>query len=198
MKKLMLLSFLAMTVFMAGCATVKSAVDDYKVGATTPLEEGELSPAQQAAPIQAAITPIPVVGGFAPVIGGALAGLFTLLRGRRIRKGQPQSQNPITGFLGQRIGAETVVQSLANIAAGLFEVGGDGSPFKRAWKMGLSTALSIGVGAMTIPAVQDFVVHNPMIAAGITGLSALFGGLEKAVSVVKPVDPAATEKLQTT
>jgi len=46
-----------------------------------------------------------------------------------------------------------------------------------------------------VPAVRDFVVTNPGITAAVTGLSALFGGLEKEVSKVLPIkegEPAPT------
>ena len=58
--------------------------------------------------------------------------------------------------------------------------------------VGLSTALAIFGGALVIPQVQDFVVHNPWIATGITGAAALFGGLQKSVSQVLPVAPQLT------
>ena len=182
---------IAMSIALIGCASTQQAISDYTKGATTPLEENEISPSDSVQPIVSTVSMIPVVGGFAPIIGTALAGLATWQRGRRIRKGKPSSQNPITGWMGNATGAETIVQSLANVVTGLFEVGKDGSAMKRAWKMGLTTALSIGAGALTIPAVRDFVVQHPVIVAGITGLSALFGGLEKAVSTVLPVAPDA-------
>lgn len=181
-----------LAVVLVGCATTKQAVDDYKTGATTPLEAGELSPSESVRPIVSTVSVIPVVGGFAPLIGTVLAGLATWQRGRRIRKGKPQSQNPITGWIGDQAGLETLVQNAANVVTGLFEVGKEGSALKRAWKVGLTTTLSLGTGALAIPAVRDFVVHNPSIAAVIVGLSSLFGGLEKAVSNVLPVAPEAT------
>lgn len=192
---------------MAGCATTKQGVEDYKMGATTPLQPVidpatgqpvldmagnpvmEQSPRQSVQPIIDVVSGIPVVGGYAPLIGGLLAGIATWRRGRRIRKSQSISMNPITGHWGSSIGLEGLVQNLSNIITGIFEVGKEGSGLKRGWKVGLSTALSIGAGALTIPAVQDFVVSNPNIAATIVGLSALFGGLEKEVSKVLPVPP---------
>jgi len=184
---------------LVGCATARQAVDDYQSGATAPLQTTvnpttgetvvEQSPRASVQPIIDIVSGIPVVGGYAPLLGGLLAAFATWKRGRRIRKGKAVSPNPITGHWGQSIGIESLVQNLSQIITGAFEVGADGSGLKRGWKVGLSTALSLGAGAVMIPAVQDFIIKTPSIAAAIIGLSALFGGLEKEVSKVLPLPP---------
>lgn len=179
---------LATVFLLTGCAATKAAVEDYKTGATVPLETGEISPRESVQPIVESISGIPIIGGYAPIIGALLAAIATWRRGRRIRKGKPTSENPITGWVGSKAGLETIVQSLANIVTGIFEVGKDGSWVKRAWKVGLSTVLSIGTAAVTIPAVRDAIAGNPSIVIAVSGLAAVLGGLEKAFSSVLPVE----------
>jgi hypothetical protein len=188
--KLELSIILGVALLFVGCSTMKQAHEDYVIGATTPLAPGEVSPQQSAQTIVSTVSAIPVVGGFAPLLGGALAAVATLVRGRKIRKGGATSVSPITGYLGGKVGLEGIVQSIANIATGLFEVGAENSPLKRAWKVGLSVLLSVGTASLAIPAVRDLVVAHPEYALGIGGIAALFGGLEKALSQVLPVTPA--------
>lgn len=177
---------------LIGCASIKQAKDDYQLGKETPLAEGEISPKDQAQNIGQIISVIPGGGAVAPTAVTVLTGLFAFLRGRRIRKGIPASTNPATGFLGNAAGMEAIVQNLSNVIAGAFEVGADNSPLKRAWKVGLSSLLGLGTLAVTVPSVQTMVLAHPDIAIGITGLSGLFGGLEKALSNVKPLVAAPT------
>jgi len=187
MKNLIILG--ALLSVLVGCSTIKEGVADYKLGKETALAEGESSPKDEAKQISNFVgsLPLPFAGQAAPVIGGVLTALFTLQRGRRIRKGIPASPNPATGFLGQASGLEALVQNLSSIVTGAFEVGGDNLPLKRAWKVALATVLALAGFAVTVPAVQAFILSNPGITAGIVGLSALFGGLEKQLSTVKPV-----------
>lgn len=183
--------FVGLLVFaFAGCAAVKQGIDDYKTGKSTPLVNGEVAPSDQAHAIIDPLSGLPVVGGFAPTAALVLTGLFTFLRGRRIRQANGAVSTPATGFLGSNTGIETVVQTVSNIVAGAFEVGPDNSPWKRAWKVLLSTAIGGGTLALTVPAVKDFVVLHPGIALGISGASAIFAGLEKQLSIILPVAPA--------
>ena len=177
---------LALFVF-TGCAAIKQGISDYNTGKGTPLAEGELSPEAQAKAITLPLSGLPVVGGFAPTIAIGLTGLFTYLRGRRIRKSNGVSTVPATGFLGSTVGAEAVIQGVSNIIAGAFEVGPDNSPLKRAWKVFLSTAISGVSIALTVPSVKDFIIANPGIALGVSGMAAFMAGLEKQVSIIKPV-----------
>lgn len=172
-----------------GCANIKQAAEDYKVGRSTELVNGEVAPKEQAKQISNAVgvLPIPYADKVATVLGGLLTFFFTWQRGRRIRAGQPPSTNPATGFLGNAMGLEVLVQNVSTAVVGAFEVGKDQSPLKRAWKVGLSTALAITGFAVTMPTFQAFVLSNPDVVAGIVGLSSFFGALEKQVSAIKPV-----------
>lgn len=171
----------------SGCAMLKQAKDDYQVGKDTPIAEGETSPKDQAESIGKIISVIPGGSPIAPYAVTALTGLFAFLRGRRIRKGMPVSTNPATGFLGSASGMEVIVQALSNVMTGVFEVGADNSPIKRAWKVSLASLLGLGTVAVTIPSVQTFLLNHPQVVIGVSGISGLLGGLEKALSSVKPV-----------
>lgn len=187
MKKV--LFFAVLCLFLVGCAALKQGINDYQVGKNTELVNGEISPAQQAQEITNTVAALPVVGPFAGTLGLALTGLFTYLRGRRIRlaNGVVTNTPPATGFLGSSMGLEAIIQTVSNIATGAFEVGPDGSPLKRAWKVGLASILGLAGVAVTIPAVQQAIIAHPSIALAVGGGSALFGGIEKALSTVKPV-----------
>ena len=177
------------TLAVGGCAFIKGAVDDYKLGKSTPVVEGEITPEAQVSNITEFVSALPYVGPYAGSLGGVLLGFFTWRRGRRLRKGLPVNTNPSTGFLGSLTGVEGLVQTMSSLITGAFEAGPDGSVAKRAWKMGLASALGLGTLALTIPSAREFVLGNPAISAGIVGLSSLFGGLEKALSKVQPVAP---------
>lgn len=175
---------------LAGCASVKQAHSDLKTGYTSPLEAGEQSPLEQAQPIAATITAVaPFLTPFNGLIATGLSGIFAWKRGNRIRAGKPVSTNPITGYFGNKIGAESLVQNMSNIVTGVFELGANGSPLKRAWKSGLTALLALAGVSMAFPQAQAFLMGNPAIIAAIGGLSALFGGLEKTISGVLPVKP---------
>jgi hypothetical protein len=174
--------------FLASCAAIKEGVNDYQVGKNAPLEQGEVSVKDKVEPIINTVSGIPVVGPFAGPLGIVLTGLFTYLRGRRIRKEIPSTDHPATGHVGLAIGAEAVIQNLSNVVAGLFEVGSDNSPIKRAWKVTLSSLLGLGTFALSNSDVQTFVLNHPGISSSIIALSGLFAGLEKALSNVKPLE----------
>ena len=179
---------------LSGCAWVKQAVSDYKTGKEAPVEEGEKSPAEQAGEISNIVSNLPFVGPYAPMLSTALIGFFTWRRGKRIRSGMPVNTKPATGFLGNKVGAELLVQTLSDVFKGFFEIGKDNSPLKRGWKVFLSSALGIGTLAVSVPSVADVVVAHPEIAAGIAGISGLFAGLEKALSAIQPVGNSTASK----
>ena len=184
-----LLVVLVGCLLLVGCATVEQARSDASLGLTTPVAEGEVSPQQQASEVSGILQAIPVVGPYAGLLGPLLVGFFGWQRGRRLRKNLPVSANPITGFLGNKVGLEAVVQQVTNLVEGLYEVGPENSGLKRAWKTGLNTLLAVGTGALLVPDVQNFVLNNPNIVVGLTSLAALFGGLEKEASKVLPLPP---------
>lgn len=192
MRKILILGFAVIA--LTGCAFLQQAKDDYRLGKDTPIAEGEASPNDQAQNIGQILAVLPGGGAVAPTAVTILTGLFAYLRGRRIRKGIPASSNPATGFLGNAAGIEALVQSLSNVIAGAFEVGSDSSPIKRAWKVGLSSLLGLGTLAVTVPSFQTFILAHPDVAVGASGLAALFGGLEKALSTVKPVSSPVPSK----
>jgi hypothetical protein len=172
-----------------GCAQLREATEDFKVGKSAELVNGEVSPKDSAKQISNAVgvLPIPYADKAAAVLGGLLTFFFTWQRGRRIRAGQPPSTNPATGFLGNAMGLEGLVQNLSSAVVGAFEVGKDQSSLKRAWKVGLSIALSVAGFAVAVPDVQAFVLARPDVTAGIVALASFFGALEKKVSAIKPV-----------
>jgi hypothetical protein len=198
MKRILVL--FAIVFALGGCAFFRQAADDYKTGRDTPLAAGEISPGQKAAALTTTASAIPYVNMATPVLMFGLPVLFTWLRGRRIRKENlPQNENPITGRVGLKIGAEAIVQHLANVAAGMFEVGPNGSSLKRGWK----TALLGGLGVLLAPEAGQVLGHiipvlqaNPpeWLAHLFNGsvLAITLGGLgmaEKWLSKVEPLKP---------
>jgi hypothetical protein len=177
---------------LAGCATVAQVKADAELGATTPLEVGEVSPQAEAGQVVDLLKMVPVVGPYAPILGPLLAGFFLTKRGRRIRKGVAPSPNPITGAFGPKIGfgslnLENIVQVATDIFKGAFEVGPDGSAVKRGWKTVMSIGLGLLGGAFLIPGVKELVLSNPQAVGGITLLAGFFSGIEKKLQDVKPV-----------
>lgn len=180
-------TLLATLLLFSGCAAIKQAHQDFQAGAITPIEAGEVTPAQQAAEVAAIVSAVPVASPFAPLVA-TLAGLvFTWYRGRRVRKELPSSTNPITGFLGSKVGLEGLVQNVSNVLTGLFEVGADNSGLKRGWKVGISTLLALLGGGLLVPEVNQFLTQNPQGVAIVAGLSGLIAGIEKELSKVLPV-----------
>lgn len=187
MRKATLLLLILSFLFLSGCAMIKQGIQDYKTGKETPVAVDETSPAQLADNIVDTIKGLPYIGPFAGSIGSALTGFLVWRRGRKIRLGMPLNTKPATGFLGNLIGAEGLVQTVSNVLTGAFEVGGENSALKRAWKVFLATGIGLAGLAASVPAFQDFAVSHPALAASIAGLSSLFAGLEKALSKVQPV-----------
>lgn len=178
---------------LVGCATVEQARQDAQIGATTPLEQGEVSPQDQAREVTNILSAVPVVGPFAPILAPILGTVFLWSRGRRIRKGKPTSSNPITGYFGSKVGLESFVQNISNVFTGAFELGPDGSMLKRGWKAGLATLGGIIATALTVPDVQALVVAHPEYAAALTVISGFIAGVEKETSKVLPLSsPAIT------
>lgn len=174
-------------VFLVGCASIKEAISDFRLGKETPLAADESSPADEAQSIADIAGALPVVGPFAGTIATVLTGMFTWRRGRRLRKGMPTNSKPITGAFGGKIGLEGLVQTLSDLSKGVFEVGGDNSSLKRGWKVFLAAALGLGATAAAVPSVGTLLAAHPEAAVAVTGLAGLFGGLEKALSKVEPV-----------
>ncbi len=170
-----------------GCASLNQAKQDYQTGKDVPLAENEISPEQQAKDLVDPITPILPQASYAV---GFLAFLFTWKRGRRLRKGQPITETPITGWLGNNLKLEWLVQRLADFRAGLFEVGPDGSSLKRGWKVALATM--IGGSLATLPGFQDAIGAQPEATAVLTALlTALIAATEKQLSIVLPTAKAS-------
>lgn len=178
---------LVAALLIGGCASLKTAHEDFKTGATVPYEQGEVTPQERSAQVTSVVSVIPGADILVGPLGIGLTTLFTWMRGRRIRKRRPESLSPITGYLGSKVGLEAIVQNLSNIVSGLSELGPDGSPLKRAWKVGLSVILGLAGAAVAVPGFQEILISNPQVVAFVAGGAALFGGLEKAVSRVLPV-----------
>ena len=176
-----------MGVTLVGCAAFQQAKADYDVGKVTPMAEGEVSPSQAAHslidPIKDFLpTPVQPVAGVAVIL---LTVLGTWNRGRRIRKQLVSTPNPITGFWGQKVGLEAVVQQIASVAHGLFEVGPENSGLRRAWKIAISGLLAVAV----LPPVQTFATTHPALLTEFLAALAAIGGLEKELSKVLPTAP---------
>lgn len=200
MPKKMLVLF-ALLFIAAGCAFFKQAASDYQLGRDTPLASGEVSPNQKTAVLAGTVSSIPYVNLATPLISLGAPFLFAWLRGRRLRaENLPTNEKPVTGNLGLAVGAEAIVQHLANVAAGLFEVGPNGSALKRGWK----TAVLGGLAVILAPEAQQLIHHvipvlqstppswlahlfnGSVLALTIGGL----GAAEKWLSKVEPLEPS--------
>jgi len=190
----------ALLLLMGGCAALPQGVSDTRAGLSTPLAEGEASPLTEGKRVGEPIKdlPIPFSGPIGSAVG-VLAGLyFANRRGRKIRLAGGASTLPALGWAGDVTKAEAVLQTAANISTGIFEVGPDGSPQRRAWKTIVGTLA--GSAVLAVPGVQDWLVAHAdsvqEVATGVIGLLAMSTagvlGAEKALSVVKPVAPTPT------
>jgi len=119
-------------------------------------------------------------------------------KGREGRLGKvPVSTNPITGWLGSKIGVEGVMQGAANVAHFIFERGAEGTPIRRGWK-GL-VSFAIPALLLLVPSVRDWLLaHTTDVQDIVTRLVAYLGtgtvavlAAEKGLSAVKPVAPVA-------
>lgn len=195
MKRLLLLSLIPVFI-LAGCASLKQAKNDVAVGYTVPLANGEVSPADQARPIAdvttgVITTALPIAGPFQNPIHNAIAWaagtFFAWQRGRNIRKNQAPSANPITGFLGNQAGLESIVQNIATVASGVTELFKEGSSAQHAWQGALTGLLGLGGTMLAIPAVHAAVIADPKIALVVAGISGLVNGIQQALTQVKPI-----------
>lgn len=199
MKKIILV-LLAIVFLATGCAFLEQAKQDYQLGANTPYAEGEITAQERSRVLAGTVSAIPYVNLSSPVVLLAGPYLFAWLRGRRIRKQTlPAHPNPITGAIGKNLGIESIVQHLANVAAGLFEVGPNGSELKRGWKGALLTAVGLVlapeaghiISTYLIPALQN---NPPEWLAQLFNGSALMAvvgilaAAEKWLSKVQPVE----------
>ena len=174
---------------LIGCAAVQQGKADYDLGKDTPLAQDELSPRDAAQRIVEPLTPF-LPAPLQPLAGIAvtlLAGIGTWQRGRKLRKGQVLSSNPVTGHWGAKLGLESVIQHGASLLQGLYEVGPEGSGIRRGWKTLVSTSLALLSAALILPQARAFIMGHPDIVGLVTLLSSGFAGVEKELSKVLPV-----------
>jgi len=172
--------------------------EDTKAGVTAPLAEGERSPLAEGQRLGDPIKSLPLP--FAGPIGwavGLLAGLYLAnRRGAKLRAAAEGSDRPISGWLGQVTHLEQLIQTLANLAAGVFEIGPDGSVRKRSWKA--IAGFAIPALALMVPGVRDWVTVNADSVTEVVSAVLAYLGIgtigtltaEKALSVVKPLKPS--------
>lgn len=194
MKKMIVLSVIVLA--FVGCASLKQAKTDVQTGYTTPLNQGEVSPQEEAQHIGQTVagavsTALPAAAPFAIPIQYGIAGLAGLFlawqRGRQIRKSQVPSVNPITGYLGNQAGLEGLVQGIATISSGVTEFFHEGSSAQHAWQ-GILTGLAAVAGtALTVPQVGAIVSSHPEIYAWVGGISGVVNALQQALTQVKPI-----------
>lgn len=160
-----------LAVGLAGCAALNQAREDYQAGSQGPLTAGETG---LIGLVQSVFPPASVPAGV------LLTTLFRWRAGRRIRKGLPASSNPITGFIGQKVGLEQAVQLVADLRTGLFDsVGAKDTAVNRGWKLAVLGGLAW------------YAAH--VSGSNVVGLLSLVAGgmAEKATQKVLPVAPAS-------
>ena len=183
---------------LGGCAATKQAVEDTKAGLAAPVAPGERSPMAQGRKETEPLGSLPYGTILVSVVGSLLGLWHANRKGREGRLGKvPVSTNPITGWLGSKVGIEGLIQGAANVAHFIFERGPDGSWLKRGWKGAVSVALPALL--LFIPGVRDWLLaHATDVQDMVTRLIAYLGtgtvtvlASEKGLSAVKPVAPAA-------
>lgn len=187
MKNAMLLIGLA--VLLVGCASIKQAASDYQTGKNTALVSGEVSPADQAAPIASTVAslPVPFAAAAAPIVLFLATGFFTWQRGVQIRKnnGVPTVTPANTSFW------TVLVQDVANIAAGAFTTAQNSSTtssvIQRVWKVALATVASAGTLAAASPSFMTFLTGHPVLDSIFVAVTSGIAGLEKGLSNVPVV-----------
>lgn len=197
MKKEILFTFIIGVLLIAGCATVKQAKSDIQTGLTTPLAQGEISPQEQGKQVGQAVTgaittALPVTAPFAFPIQYAVAGLAGLYaawtRGRQIRKNQTPSVNPVTGYLGNQVGLEGLIQNVSTITSGVTEFFHEGSSAQHAWQGILTGLAGVAGTALAVPQVGAVVTAHPEIFAWISGITGVANAIQQALTQVKPVN----------
>lgn len=199
--------FLILAVLLvSGCSFFKQAQSDYQLSKNTPYAEGEVTIEQKTQVLTGTISAIPYANLATPLLALGAPFILSWLRGRRLRyENMPINEKPITGSIGRAVGLEAIVQHLANVAAGLFEVGANGSSLKRGWKVTLLAGLGVALApeaqhivSALIPILQN---HPPAWLAHLfngTVLALTVGGLgtlEKWLSSVEPLKaPSFIEK----
>lgn len=192
---------------VAGCASLKTAKSDIQTGYTTPLAQGEVSPQVQAQQVgqtvsAAVTTALPVTAPFAMPINAVVAGIagifFAWQRGRSIRKNQPVSANPVTGFLGNQTGLEGLIQGVATVSTGVTEFFQTGSSAQHAWQGILTGLAGVAGTALAVPQVGAIVASHPEIYAWVGGIAGFVNAIQQALTQVKPVATVATPAVTTT
>jgi len=188
----------AALLILGGCAAAKQAVEDTKAGLAAPVAPGERSPMAQGRKEAEPLGSLPYGTILVSVVGSLLGFWHANRKGREARLGHvPVSTNPITGWLGSKIGVEGLIQGAANVAHFIFERGPDGTLFKRGWK-GL-VSFAIPALLLLVPGVRDWLLaHATDVQDIVTRLIAYLGtgtvtmlAAEKGLSAVKPVAPTA-------
>ena len=156
---------LAACLFVTGCAAFRQAGSDKSLSDQTPLSAGETSPQERANKIAGALASLPYGAGVVavPVAGWALGWFFSWRRGRKLRLQKGVfSEKPLTGEVGKTSGLEALVQHVADVRAGAFEVGPDGSGLKRMWKTKNRTELP----DLVLDILQPLRSNNPRYKQG--------------------------------
>lgn len=199
MKRIVVVGLIALT--FVGCASLKQAKDDVTTGYTAPLAEGEQSPLEKAQPIADATTSVvtttvPITAPFAmpinKLIAGAAALFFAWQRGRQIRKDQPVSTHPVTGFAGNQVGIESVVQAISTVSQGVTELFHEGSSAQHAWQGILTGVAGVFGTTLAVPQIAAVVASHPQIYLWIGGIAGAVNFLQQALTKIKPVHPAPT------
>jgi hypothetical protein len=195
MRRHLILSVLALSLAVGGCAWVSQQRQDYAAGRAAVAAGEAPDPTVHAKSVIEQVKPFlpaplqPVAGGLAGVIGAV--GFITI--GRKRRLGQPTSDKNALGWIGnvgfKGINLESLLQIAADLRAGLMEWGSDGSPVKRFVKIGVSVALAVIAAAFMVPGFAQALAGNEVLVTTVGGLAALIGALDKKLGEIKVVKP---------
>lgn len=185
MKQYGLVAACALLLVAGGC----KPIENYKAGKDTPLQENEISPADQAKQDAAPIKSLPYGNVAYPLVAAILGAWYTERRGARIRQGLSPSARPFTGALGDRVPVlEGLMQTLSNFSTGLFTLlGKQETGMQRAWKIAVSFGLAGLAAVPTIPGFQEWLTGHADYALALVGLAGFFGAVNVELNKVKPV-----------
>ena len=202
MRKFVIFALLAI-LLGSGCAWIEQSREDIALSNATPLAEGERDPVDSGAKFGQLFAALPYGAGAVavPLMGWLASEWLRRKRGRAIRlaQGQAISAKPITGTLGKATGLEYLVQFAADLRAAIFEVGAQGTPLHRAWKVLLygvlgSAAFAPVVYPPIIDAINTFISAPPDWLNGTaltaaTGIgAAIVAWLERKADKVLPIN----------
>ena len=207
MRMNLIVAVLLSLVLFSGCETVKQMWADKQLSDNTPLTEqekaeGKILPNEQAARDAQPLASLPYGAGIAvvPIATWLIGAIRSVGRGRKLRAAQiGTSANPITGHIGEKVGAESFVQHVADVSHSIFGSEKNLTASATTWRAiasGLLGSATIGVPLYNmLIEFLDHAMKNPpaflqgpiLIVAMALGTAAI-AFIRAQLAKVKPVE----------